>query len=66
MESIDEQLSMSLQKLNSFPESALKDFVDANLCFLRNPKEIDLLTLLDEVSKKHKIKNKKILKVRRF
>lgn len=64
LESVDEQLIEALKTLNQFPEEALKDFVDANLNFLRDPKDVDLIASLDAVSKKHGIKNKKILKVR--
>ena len=65
LESVDEQLVEALKTLNEFPEQALSDFVDANLTFLRDPKDVDLIASLDKVSKKHGIKNKKILKVSR-
>ena len=63
LESVDEQLVEALKMLNQFPEKALRDFVDANLAFLRDPKDVDLIASLDRVSKTHGIKNKKILKV---
>jgi hypothetical protein len=62
LESVDEQLVEALKMLNQFPEKALRDFVDANLAFLRDPKDVDLIASLDKVSKTHGIKNKKILK----